>query len=89
MIDGNIIFGDQNGFITITTQDNQGTNIDLNSYFNNTNNDTNVIYGQEQIIPTTTTTTDLNTYYNKPQEIQGTTTYGETEILPSTDNNVI
>ena len=69
MIYDNNIFGDQNGFITITTQDNQGTNIDLNSYFNNTNNDTNVIYGQEQIIPTTTTTTDLNTYYNKPQEI--------------------
>ena len=89
MIDGNNIFGDQNGFITNTTQDNQGTNIDLNSYFNNTNNDTNVIYGQEQIIPTTTTTTDINTYYNQPQEIQGTTTYGETQILPSTDNNAI
>ena len=89
VIDGNNIFGDQNGFITNTTQDNQGTNIDLNSYFNNTNNDTNVIYGQEQIIPTTTTTTDINTYYNQPQEIQGTTTYGETQILPSTDNNVI
>ena len=86
VIDGNNIFGDQNGFITNTTQDNQGTNIDLNSYFNNTNNDTNVIYGQEQIIPTTT---DINTYYNQPQEIQGTTTYGETQILPSTDNNVI
>lgn len=89
VIDGNNIFGDQNGFITNTTQDNQGTNIDLNSYFNNTNNNTNVIYGQEQIIPTTTTTTDINTYYNQPQEIQGTTTYGETQILPSTDNNVI
>ena len=89
VIDGNNIFGDQNGFITNTTQDNQGTNIDLNSYFNNTNNDTNVIYGQEQIIPTTTTTTDINTYYNQPQEIQGTTTYGETQILPSTDNNDI
>ena len=89
VIDGNNIFGDQNGFITNTTQDNQGTNIDLNSYFNNTNNDTNVIYGQEQIIPTTTTTTDINTYYNQPQEIQGTTTYGETQILPSTDNNAI
>ena len=89
VIDGNNIFGDQNGFITNTTPDNQGTNIDLNSYFNNTNNDTNVIYGQEQIIPTTTTTTDINTYYNQPQEIQGTTTYGETQILPSTDNNVI
>ena len=89
VIDGNNIFGDQNGFITNTTQDNQGTNIDLNSYFNNTNNDINVIYGQEQIIPTTTTTTDINTYYNQPQEIQGTTTYGETQILPSTDNNVI
>ena len=89
VIDGNNIFGDQNGFITNTTQDNQGTNIDLNSYFNNTNNDKNVIYGQEQIIPTTTTTTDINTYYNQPQEIQGTTTYGETQILPSTDNNVI
>ena len=89
VIDGNNIFGDQNGFITNTTPDNQGTNIDLNSYFNNTNNDTNVIYGQEQIIPTTTTTTDINTYYNQPQEIQGTTTYGETQILPSTDNNAI
>ena len=89
VIDGNNIFGDQNGFITNTTQDNQGTNIDLNSYFNNTNNDTNVIYGQEQIIPTTTTTTDINTYYNQSQEIQGTTTYGEAQILPSTDNNVI
>ena len=89
VIDGNNIFWDQNGFITNTTQDNQGTNIDLNSYFNNTNNDTNVIYGQEQIIPTTTTTTDINTYYNQPQEIQGTTTYGEAQILPSTDNNVI
>ena len=89
VIDGNNIFGDQNGFITNTTPDNQGTNIDLNSYFNNTNNDTNVIYGQEQIIPTTTTTTDINTYYNQPQEIQGTTTYGETQILPGTDNNAI
>lgn len=89
VINGNNIFGDQNGFITNTTQDNQGTNIDLNSYFNNTNNDTNVIYGQEQIIPTTTTTTDINTYYNQPQEIQGTTTYGETQILPGTDNNAI
>jgi len=66
--------------------------IDTNSYFNNTNFDTNVIYGQTQILPettttiTTTTTANENTYFYQPQEIQGTTTNYETQILPSTDS---
>ena len=86
IIDGNTLFSDNNGLITntTTTQEIQGTTIDTNTFFNNTNIDTNAIYGQTQILPTTTTE---NTYYSQPQEIQGTTTYGETQILPSTDSN--
>ena len=86
IIDGNTLFSDNNGLITntTTTQEVQGTTIDTNTFFNNTNIDTNAIYGQTQILPTTTTE---NTYYSQPQEIQGTTTYGETQILPSTDSN--
>ena len=93
IIDGNTLFGDNNALISnTTTQEVQGTTIDANSYFNNTNFDTNAIYGQTQILPettttTTTTTTNENTYFTQPQEIQGTTTYGETQILPSTDSN--
>ena len=93
IIDGNTLFGDNNALISnTTTQEVQGTTIDTNSYFNNTNYDTNAIYGQTQILPettttTTTTTTNENTYFTQPQEIQGTTTYGETQILPSTDTN--
>ena len=93
IIDGNTLFSDNNGLITntTTTQEVQGTTIDTNTFFNNTNIDTNAIYGQTQILPTTTTTTTTttteNTYYSQPQEIQGTTTYGETQILPSTDSN--
>ena len=90
IIDGNTLFGDNNALISnTTTQEVQGTTIDVNSYFNNTNFDTNAIYGQTQILPetTTTTTTNENTYFTQPQEIQGTTTYGETQILPSTDSN--
>ena len=94
IIDGNTLFGDNNGIITNTTTTNeiQGTTVDPNSYFTNTNFDTNAIYGQTQILPdttttTTTTTTNENTYFSQPQEIQGTTTYGETQILPSTDSN--
>ena len=87
------MFGDSNGIITNTTTTNevQGTTVDPNSYFTNTNFDTNAIYGQTQILPdtttTTTTTTNENTYFSQPQEIQGTTTYGETQIIPSTDSN--
>ena len=93
IIDGNTLFGDNNALISnTTTQEVQGTTTDVNSFFNNTNFDTNAIYGQTQILPettttTTTTTTNENTYYTQPQEIQGTTTYGETQILPSTDSN--
>ena len=90
IIDGNTLFGDNNALISnTTTQEVQGTTIDANSFFNNTNFDTNAIYGQTQILPetTTTTTTNENTYFTQPQEIQGTTTYGETQILPSTDSN--
>ena len=90
IIDGNTLFGDNNALISnTTTQEVQGTTIDVNSFFNNTNFDTNAIYGQTQILPetTTTTTTNENTYFTQPQEIQGTTTYGETQILPSTDSN--
>jgi hypothetical protein len=91
------LYWDNNAFISnTTTQEVQGNTIDTNSYFNNTNFDTNVIYGQTQILPetttittttTATTTTNENTYFTQPQEIQGTTTYGETQILPSTDTN--
>ena len=87
------MFGDNNALISnTTTQEVQGTTTDVNSFFNNTNFDTNAIYGQTQILPettttTTTTTTNENTYFTQPQEIQGTTTYGETQILPSTDSN--
>ena len=89
IIDGNTLFGDNNALISnTTTQEVQGTTTDVNSFFNNTNFDTNAIYGQTQILPeTTTTTTNENTYFSQPQEIQGTTTYGETQILPSTDSN--
>ena len=93
IIDGNTLFGDNNALISnTTTQEVQGTTTDVNSFFNNTNFDTNAIYGQTQILPettttTTTTTTNENTYFTQPQEIQGTTTYGETQILPSTDSN--
>ena len=95
IIDGNTLFGDNNALISnTTTQEVQGTTIDVNSFFNNTNFDTNAIYGQTQILPettttttTTTTTANENTYFTQPQEIQGTTTYGETQILPSTDSN--
>ena len=93
IIDGNTLFGDNNALISNTiTQEVQGTTTDVNSFFNNTNFDTNAIYGQTQILPettttTTTTTTNENTYFTQPQEIQGTTTYGETQILPSTDSN--
>ena len=93
IIDGNTLFGDNNALISnTTTQEVQGTTTDINSFFNNTNFDTNAIYGQTQILPettttTTTTTTNENTYFTQPQEIQGTTTYGETQILPSTDSN--
>lgn len=94
IIDGNTLFGDNNALISNTTpQEVQGTTIDTNSYFNNTNFDTNAIYGQTQILPetttttTTTTTTNENTYFTQPQEIQGTTTYGETQILQNTDSN--
>lgn len=91
IIDGNTLFGDNNALISnTTTQEVQGTTTDVNSFFNNTNFDTNAIYGQTQILPettTTTTTTNENTYFTQPQDIQGTTTYGETQILPSTDSN--
>ena len=91
IIDGNTLFSDNNALISnTTTQEVQGTTTDVNSFFNNTNFDTNAIYGQTQILPettTTTTTTNENTYFTQPQEIQGTTTYGETQILPSTDSN--
>ena len=91
IIDGNTLFGDNNALISnTTTQEVQGATNDVNSFFNNTNFDTNAIYGQTQIFPettTTTTTTNENTYFTQPQEIQGTTTYGETQILPSTDSN--
>ena len=90
IIDGNTLFGDNNALISnTTTQEVQGTTTDVNSFFNNTNFDTNAIYGQTQILPetTATTTTNENTYFTQPQEIQGTTTYGETQILPSTDSN--
>ena len=93
IIDGNTLFGDNNALISnTTTQEVQGATTDVNSFFNNTNFDTNAIYGQTQILPettttTTTTTTNENTYFTQPQEIQGTTTYGETQILPSTDSN--
>ena len=91
IIDGNTLFGDNNALISnTTTQEVQGTTTDVNSFFNNTNFDTNAIYGQTQILPettTTTTTTNENTYFTQPQEIQGTTTYGETQILPSKDSN--
>ena len=93
IIDGNTLFGDNNALISnTTTQEVQGTTTDVNSFFNNTNFDTNAIYGQTQILPettttTTTTTTNENTYFTQAQEIQGTTTYGETQILPSTDSN--
>ena len=93
IIDGNTLFGDNNALISnTTTQEVQGATSDINSFFNNTNFDTNAIYGQTQILPettttTTTTTTNENTYFTQPQEIQGTTTYGETQILPSTDSN--
>ena len=95
IIDGNTLFGDNNALISnTTTQEVQGTTTDVNSFFNNTNFDTNAIYGQTQILPettttttTTTTTANENTYFTQPQEIQGTTTYGETQILPSTDSN--
>lgn len=91
IIDGNTLFGDNNALISnTTTQEVQGTTTDVNSFFNNTNFDTNAIYGQTQILPettTTTTTTNENTYFTQPQEIQGTTTYGETQILSSTDSN--
>ena len=79
IIDGNTLFGDNNGIIanTTTTNEVQGTTVDPNSYFTNTNFDTNAIYGQTQILPettttTTTTTTNENTYFTQPQEIQGT-----------------
>ena len=94
IIDGNTLFGDNNALISnTTTQEVQGTTTDVNSFFNNTNFDTNAIYGQTQILPettttTTTTTTNENTYFTQPQDIQGTTTYGETQILPSTDSNI-
>ena len=95
IIDGNTLFGDNNALISnTTTQEVQGTTTDVNSFFNNTNFDTNAIYGQTQILPettttttTTTTTANENTYFTQPQEIQGTTTYGETQILPSIDSN--
>ena len=94
VIDGNNYFGDTNGLINNVTSSNevQGTNIDLNSYFNNNNTDTNtnIIYGQTQIpqtTTTTTTTTEYNTLYGQNPNIQGTTTYGETQILPTTDTN--
>ena len=93
IIDGNTLFGDNNALISnTTTQEVQGTTTDVNSFFNNTNFDTNAIYGQTQILPettttTATTTTNENTYFTQPQDIQGTTTYGETQILPSTDSN--
>ena len=95
IIDGNTLFGDNNALISnTTTQEVQGATTDVNSFFNNTNFDTNAIYGQTQILPETTTTTTTttmttneNTYFTQPQEIQGTTTYGETQILPSTDSN--
>ena len=101
VIESNNYFSDPNAIIsnTTTTNEIQGNNIDINSYFNNetTNVDpnTNVIYGQTQIIPTkgttttttTTTTTNYNTVYNQAQEIQGTTTYGETQIIPGTETN--
>ena len=101
VIEGNNYFSDPNTIIsnTTTTNEIQGNNIDINSYFNNetTNIDpnTNVIYGQTQIIPTTgtttttttTTTTNYNTVYNQTQDIQGTTTYGETQIIPGTETN--
>ena len=91
VIDGNTLFGENNAIVTNITQETQGINIDPNSYFTNLNSDTNVTYGQTQILQgtttTTTTTTNENTYYTQPQEIQGTTTYGETQIIPSNDTN--
>ena len=75
IIDGNTLFGDNNALISnTTTQEVQGTTTDVNSFFNNTNFDTNAIYGQTQILPettttTTTTTTNENTYFTQPQEI--------------------
>ena len=95
VIDGNTLFGENNAIVTNITQETQGTNIDPNSYFTNLNTtDTNAIYSQTQIIPettatttTTTTTTTNENYFTQPQEIQGTTTYGETQIIPSSDTN--
>ena len=93
VIDGNTLFGDNNVIVTNITQETQGNNIDPNSYFTNLNTDTNAIYGQTQILPettattTTTTTTTNENYFTQPQEIQGTTTYGETQIIPSNDTN--
>ena len=47
IIDGNTLFGDNNALISnTTTQEVQGTTTDVNSFFNNTNFDTNAIYGQ-------------------------------------------
>lgn len=94
VIDGNQLFGDNNPIVTNITQETQGNNIETNSYFTNLNTDTNAIYGQTQILPettatttTTTTTTTNENYFTQPQEIQGTTTYGETQIIPSNDTN--
>lgn len=94
VIDGNTLFGDNNAIVTNITQETQGNNIETNSYFTNLNTDTNAIYGQTQILPettatttTTTTTTTNENYFTQPQEIQGTTTYGETQIIPSNDTN--
>ena len=88
IIDGNTLFLDNNALISnTTTQEVQGTTIDTNSYFNNTNFDTNAIFFPETTTITTTTTTNENTYFTQPQEIQGTTTFGETQILPSIDSN--
>ena len=73
IIDGNTLFGDNNALISnTTTQEVQGATTDVNSFFNNTNFDTNAIYGQTQILPetTTTTTTNENTYFTQPQEMK-------------------
>lgn len=93
----NNYFGDTNALVSNNTGTNeiQGTNIDLNSYFNSLNNndnntDTNALYFQNQpTTTTTTTTTDYNNLFTQPQEenIQGTTTYGETQIISGTDAN--
>ena len=95
VIDTNNYFGDSNNKIKITnTNEIQGTNIDFNSYFNNAISDTNVIFGQTQVIPTTGTTTTTTTTtkttdynYSQTQTVQGTTTYGETQVIPGTDTN--